>query len=185
MDESGVIDSGDEKESSGLSPTEFETLRLCIHTGDTERLTEGQLEEVTIETMTEDLENPHGDDVTDDPLLSDSEAEGELVPGPETEQTHCRLIRTLRSPNVLCYDQLGNPSYHLCTASSIQEPTANIVSGQLMYCPPCSPRLIATPCYNYGSQSLHWGACGYRPIHPHAVAGSPPYIFQWMPVPAC
>ena len=79
-DKFGTSDSVDEDDSSGLSLTEFETLQLCTPTGDTERRTEGKAE-VTNETMTEDVATPHGDDVTDDPVLPDSEAEDELVPG--------------------------------------------------------------------------------------------------------
>ena len=78
-DKLGTSDSVDEDDSSGLSLTEFETLQLCTPTGDTERRREGKAE-VTNETMTEDVATPHGDDVTDDPLLPDSEAEDELVP---------------------------------------------------------------------------------------------------------
>ena len=66
-------------------------------------------------------------------MLPDSEAEDELVTGQEKEHNHCRPIRPRCPPNVLCYDQLGNPSYHPCNASSIQVPTANIVPGQVMY----------------------------------------------------
>ena len=79
-DKLGTSDSVDEDDSSGLSLTEFETLQLCTPTGDTERRREGKAE-VTNETMTEDVATPHGDDVTDDPVLPDSEAEDELVPG--------------------------------------------------------------------------------------------------------
>ena len=78
-DKFGTSDSVDEDDSSGLSLTEFETLQLCTPTGDAERRTEGKAE-VMNETMTEDVATPHGDDVTDDPLLPDSEAEDELVP---------------------------------------------------------------------------------------------------------
>ena len=60
--------------------TEFETLKLCTPTGGTERRRKGKAE-VTNETTTEDVVTPHGDDVTDDPVLPDSEAEDELVPG--------------------------------------------------------------------------------------------------------
>ena len=76
----GTSDSVDEDDSPGLFLTEFETLQLCTPTGDTERRREGKAE-VTNETTTEDVVTPHGDDVTDDPVLSDSEAEDELVPG--------------------------------------------------------------------------------------------------------
>ena len=53
---------------------------MCTPTGDTERRREGKAE-VTNETTTEDVVTFHGDDVTDDPVLPDSEAEDELVPG--------------------------------------------------------------------------------------------------------
>ena len=79
-DKFGTSDSVDEDDSSGLSLTGFETFQMCTPTGDTERRTERKAE-VTNETMTEDVATPHGDDVTDDPVLPDSEAEDELVPG--------------------------------------------------------------------------------------------------------
>ena len=104
--------------------------------------------------MTEDVENPHYDDVTDDPVVSDYDAEDELVPGPETEQSHCRPILTRRPPTVLCYNQLVNPSYHPCSASNIQIST-EIVPGQPMYCSPCPPWVITATAYYYGSPSLH------------------------------
>ena len=78
-DKFGTSDSVDEDDSSGLSLTEFETLQLCTPTRDSERRRVGKAE-VTNETMTEDLATPQGDDVTDDRVLPDSEAEDELVP---------------------------------------------------------------------------------------------------------
>ena len=62
-----------------------------------------------------------------------------------------------------CCDQLGNPSYHPCSASSIQIATANSVPGQIMYCPPCPPWVIAT-LYFYGSPNLQWGPSQYGPF---------------------
>ena len=55
-------------------------MQLCTPKGNTVRRTEGKAE-VTNESMTEDVATPHGDGVTDDPVLPDSEAEDELVPG--------------------------------------------------------------------------------------------------------
>ena len=52
---------------------------MCTPKGNTVRRTEGKAE-VTNESMTEDVATPHGDGVTDDPVLPDSEAEDELVP---------------------------------------------------------------------------------------------------------
>ena len=101
-DKFGTSDSVDEDESSGFSLTEFETLQLCTPTGDIERRREGKAE-VTNETMTEDVATPHGDDITDDPVLPDSEAEDELVPGtrdrtkplppyPQATATECVVV---------------------------------------------------------------------------------------------
>ena len=79
-DKFGTSDSVDEDDSSGLFLTEFETLKLCTPTGDNKRRREGKAE-VTNETTTEDVVTTPRDDVTDDPVLPDSEAEDELVPG--------------------------------------------------------------------------------------------------------
>ena len=100
-DKFGTSDSVDEDES-GFSLTEFETLQLCTPTGGIERRREGKAE-VTNETMTEDVATPHGDDITDDPVLPDSEAEDELVPGtrdrtkplppyPQATATECVVV---------------------------------------------------------------------------------------------
>ena len=98
-----------------VCPLEFETLQLSAPTGDPERLTEP--EQVTNEVMTEDLETRHGDDVTDDSVLPDSKAEDELY----------RAGDGTKPLPPYSYDRLGNLSYHPCSASSIQVPTANIV----------------------------------------------------------
>ena len=109
--EFGASESGDENEPSGLLPPEVETLQMSARTGDPERLVADQPEQNTNEVMTEDVETPHHE-VTDEPVLPDSEAEDDLVTEQETEQNHCRPTRARRPPNVLCYDQLGNPSYY-------------------------------------------------------------------------
>ena len=62
-------------------------------------------------------------------------------------------MRARRPLNVLCYDQLRNPSYHPYNASSGQVATAKFVPGQVMYSPRCPPWLVATP-YYYGSPSV-------------------------------
>ena len=73
-------------------------MQLCTPTGDTVRRTEGKAE-VTNESMTEDVATPHGDD----PVLPDSEAEDELVPGagdktkplppyPQATATECVVV---------------------------------------------------------------------------------------------
>ena len=144
-DKFGTSDSVDEDNSSGLSLTGFETLQLCTPTGDTERRTEGKAE-VTNETMTEDVATPHGT----------------CFWGRRQKKNIATL--SSRDSHRMCYcDQLGNPSYHPCSASSIQIATANSVPGQIMYCPPCPPWVIATP-YYYGSPNLQWGPSQYGPF---------------------
>ena len=183
--EFGASESGDENEPSGLLPPEVETLQMSARTGDPERLVADQPEQNTNEVMTEDVETPHHE-VTDEPVLPDSEAEDDLVTEQETEQNHCHPTRARRPPNVLCYDQLGNPSYHPCSASSVQVPAANIVPGQMMYSPHCPPWLVATP-YYYGSPSLqnYGGPSFYVPVHPHTVPWYPLNTFQCMQFPVC
>ena len=52
---------------------------MSAPTGDPELLVADQPEQDTNEVMTEDVETPHHDDVTDEPVLPDSEAEDDLV----------------------------------------------------------------------------------------------------------
>ena len=156
-DKFGTSDSGDEDNSSGLSLTGFETSQLCTPTGDTERRTEGKAE-VTNETMTEDVATPHGT----------------CFWGRRQKKNIATL--SSRDSHRMCYcDQLGNPSYHPCSASSIQIATANSVPGQIMYCLPCPPWVIATLSY-YGSANLHWGPSQYGLVHLRAVAGHPIHV---------
>ena len=173
-DKFGTSDSVHEDDSSGLSLTEFETLQLCTPTGDTERCREGKAE-VTNETMTEDVATPHGDDITDDPVLPDSEAEDELCSWCRRQNKTIATLSSRDSHRMCCCDQLENPTYHPCSESSIQIATANSVPGQIMYCPPCPPWVIATLSY-YGSPNLHWGPSQYGPVHSRAVAGYPIHV---------
>ena len=90
-----------------------------------------------------------------------------------------KTIATQSSPDshrMCCCDQLGNPSYHPCGASSIQIATANSVPGQIMYCPPCPPWVIATP-YYYGSPNLQWGPSQYGPFI-HVLWRGTPILFS-------
>ena len=65
--EFGASESGDEDEPPGLLPPEFETLQMSAPTGDPERLVADKPEQDTNEVMTEDIETPHHDEVTDEP----------------------------------------------------------------------------------------------------------------------
>ena len=84
--EFGTSESGDEDTPSGLLPHEFETLQMSASTGNRERLVADQPEQDTNEVMTGDVETPHHDEVTDEPVLPDSEAEDDLITEQETEQ---------------------------------------------------------------------------------------------------
>ena len=91
-DKFGTSDSVDEDDSSGLSLTEFETLQLCTPTGDSECRREGKAE-VTNETMTEDVATPHGDDVTDDPVLPGAGDRNKTLPlYPHSTATECVVV---------------------------------------------------------------------------------------------
>ena len=99
-----------------------------------------------------------------------------LFLGQETEATLSSRTLSSRDSHRMCYcDQLGNPSYHPCSASRIQIATANSVPGQIMYCLPCPPWVIATLSY-YGSANPHWGPSQYGPVHSRAVAGHPIHV---------
>ena len=73
---------------------------MSARTGDPERLVADQPEQNTNEVMTEDVETPHHE-VTDEPVVPDSEAEDDLVTEQETEQNHCHPMRARRPPNVM------------------------------------------------------------------------------------
>lgn len=88
----GASDSRDEDEPSGLSPAEFETSQMPAPTGDPEFLTAERPDQDTNEVMTEEVETPHTNEVTDEPVLPDSETEDELVTEREMESNHCRPI---------------------------------------------------------------------------------------------
>ena len=151
---------------------------MSAPTGDPERLVADQPVQDTNEVMTEDVETPHHDEVTDEPVLPDSEADDDLVTEQETEQKHCRPMRARRPPSVLCYDQLGNPSYHPCNSQYFS--WSNDVQSTLSSVVGCNAILLWVT-----KPSELWGPSCYVPVHPHAVPWCPLNMFQCMQFPVC
>ena len=118
-----ISESDNEEEFPGMSPTDLERLQLPTTT--TEQATDGvQPDYSQGQTMgEEEQELPDNAEHT--------EEDNNLPQGNQPEQdplTHQqpeygpRPVRNRRMPQVLCYDQPGNPSYHPLNVSSIQVP---------------------------------------------------------------
>ncbi|KAJ7370550.1 hypothetical protein OS493_031556 [Desmophyllum pertusum] len=108
-----------------------------------------------------------------------SEAEQELLPEPpESEEDLPRPVRNRHPPNVLCYDQLGNPSYHPCNASSIQVTTGNFAVDPVMYCPPYQPWIY---CHGTLDPRTYWKPTYYIPVYPPSVPFYSINGYQYVP----
>ena len=115
----------------------------------------------------------HGDDmsVTEDYSPSDSEIEQE--PSLQEEPTGSHYpVRNRRPPNILCYDHLGNPSYHpICTLTTPATTASVSVS---------SPWFPATP-YGILAMHNHWVIPYHTPVYLASVPFVPPTIYQYVP----
>ena len=131
-----ISESDNEEEFPGMSPTALE--RLQFPTTTAEQATDGiqpdysegpimDKEEQELpdnaERTAEGNNPPQGDQPEQDPL---THQQSEYGPRP---------VRNRRTPQVLCYDQPGNPSYHPLNVSSIQLPPVNAIFDQQMYHP--------------------------------------------------
>ena len=116
-----VGDSGDEGELLGLPPTELEM--LSTPTAETNNHGQENMDGAQEDLLPDDVENlsEYGDDtpVTEDCSPSDSETEQEPA------ASHYP-VKNRRAPNILCYDHLGNPSYHPISTLSTPATTANV-----------------------------------------------------------
>ena len=125
--------------------------------------------------LPDDMENlsEHGEDTpgTADCSPSDSETEQEpLLPqGPAGSHYP---ERNRHPPNILCYDHLGNPSYHSISTLSTSATNANVS----VY----SPSLPVTP---YGTLAMHnhWVIPYYTAVYLASVPLVPPSIHQYVP----
>ena len=106
-------DSGDEGEFPGLSSTELEMLQFSTPLAGTDNREQEQLDGTPDESLpdnAEDLSEHEDTSVTDDGSLSLSPTEEEPSQQPAGPRSY--PVRNCRPPNILCYDHLGNPSYH-------------------------------------------------------------------------
>ena len=121
-------DSGDDGEFPGLSPTELEMLQLSTPLAETDNRAQEQLDGTPEESLPDDAENlsEHDEDtpVTEDCSLSLSTTEEEPSQEPAGPQSYA--VRNRRPPNILCYDHLGNPSYHPNITLSNPAATASV-----------------------------------------------------------
>ena len=149
-------DSGDEGELLGLSPTELEM--LSTPTAETDNHGQENMDGAQEDLLPDDMENlsEHGEGTpaTEDCSPSDSDTEQEPLLQQEPVRSHYP-VRSRHPPNILCYDHLGNPSYHPISTLSTPATTANVS----VY----SPWLLVTP---YGTLAMH-NHC----MIPHYTAG--------------
>ena len=112
----------------------------------------------------EDLSEPDDMSVTEDYSRSDSETEQEPSLQQEPAGSHYP-VRNRRPPNILCYDDLGNPSYHpICTLTTPATTASVSVS---------SPWFPATP-HNILAMHNHW----VIPYHTPVYLASVPFVPQ-------
>ena len=162
-----VGDSGDEGELLGLSPTELEM--LSTPTAETNNHGQENMDSAQENLLPDDVENlsQYGEDtnVTEDCSPSDSETEQEPA------ASHYP-VRNRRPPNILCYDHLGNPSYHPISTLSTPATTANVS----VY----SPWLPVTP---YGTLAMHnhWMIPHHTAVYLTSVPFVPPSVPQYVP----
>ena len=129
-------ESDNEEEFPGMSPTDLEWLQLPTTTA--EKATDGvqpdycegqtMVEEEqelpdNVERTAEDNNPSQGNQREQDPLIHQQPGYGP------------RPVGNRRTPQVLYYDQPGNPSYHPLNVSSIQVPPVNAIVDQQMYHP--------------------------------------------------
>ena len=108
--------------------------------------------------------------VTEEYSPSDSETEQEPLPQDPAGSRY--PVRNRRPPNVLCYDHLGNPSYHpICTLST-QTTTASVSVSSSWF--------PATP---YGTLAMHnhWVILYHAPVYLASVSFANPNIYQCVP----
>ena len=120
-------DSGDEGKLLGLSPTELE---MSTPTAETDNHGQENMDGAHEDLLPNDMENlsEHGEDtpVTEGCSPSDSETEQEPLLQQEPAGSHY-LVRNRHPPiYILCYDHLGNPSYHPISTLSTPATPANV-----------------------------------------------------------
>ena len=118
-------DSGDEGEFPGLSSTEMEMLQFSTTLAQPDNRAQEQLDGTPEESLPDDAEDlsEHDEDtpVSEDCSLSLSATEEEPSLQQQPAGPRSYPVRNRRPPNILCYDHLGNPSYH----PNVESPSDN------------------------------------------------------------
>lgn len=153
-------DSGDEGEFPGFSPTELEMLQFPTPLAETDNHEQEQLDGTPEESLPDDAEDlsehDEGTPVTEDCSLSLSATEGEPSLQQEPAGPRSYPVRNRRPPNVLCYDHLGNPSYHPNITLSNPATTASVSAY--------SPWMSAVP-YRTFAMSHYWVTPYHVPVY--------------------
>ena len=169
-------DSGDEGEFPGLSPTELEMLQFSTPLAKPDNRAQEQLDGTHEESLPDDAEDlsEHDEDtpVSEDCSLSLSATEEEPSLQQEPAGPRSYLVRNRRPPNILCYDNLGNPSYHPNITLSNPATTASVSAY--------SPWLSTVPYLTF-AVSPYWATPYQVPVYPASVPFVSPNFYQYVP----
>ena len=134
-----------------------------------------QLDGTPEESLPDDAgdSSEHDEDtpVSEDCSLSLSATEEEPSLQQEPAGPRSYSVRNRRPPNILCYDHLGNPSYHPITLST--PATTASVSAY-------SPWLSTVPYITF-AVSPYWATPYQVPVYPASVPFVSPNIYQYVP----
>ena len=148
---------------------------LSTPTAETDNHGQENMDSAQEDLLPDDIENlsEHGEDtpVTEDCTPSGSKTEQEPLLQQEPAGSQ-QPVRNRRPPNILCYDHLGNPSYHPISTLSTPATTADVS----VY----SPWLPVTP---YGTLAMHnhWMIPHHTAVYLPSVPFVPPSIHQYVP----
>lgn len=166
-------DSGDEREFPGLSPNELKMLQFLTPLAETDIQEQEPIDGSQEELLPDDADADADADVDEDTSVAEdcspshSETEDEQEPvGPQGYP-----VRNRRPPNILCYDHLGNPSYHPNSTLSTPVTTASVSAhSQWMSTVPSGTLAL----------SNYWVTPYYVPVYLASVPFVPPNIFQYV-----
>ena len=164
--------SGDEGELPGLSPTELEMLQFSEPFAEPDNRAQEQLDGTPEESLPDDAEDlsEHDEYTPVSAECSLSEEEPSLQQAPAGSRSYS--VRNRRPPNILCYDHLGNPSYHPRIILSNPATTASVSAY--------SPWLSTVP-YTTFVVSPFWVTPYQVPVYPASVPFVSPNIYQYVP----
>ena len=115
-------------EFHGLSPTELEMLQFSTPLAETDNREQEQLDGTPEESLPDEAEDllEHDEDTPVTYYGSLSLSATEEQPSQEPAGPRSYPVRNRRPPNILCYDHLGNLSYHPNITLSNPATTASV-----------------------------------------------------------